>query len=309
MLKDRFKYIVARKFFMSLQDYKKAGRIAAEALQFGKKLIKEDALLRDVTKKTEEFIIKQDAWLAFPAQISLNNKAAHCYSGNESDEKFKHGDLVKLDVGVHVNGFIGDNALSINIASDSDLELIRASKDALREAISLMKPGVKLREIGKAVEEVIVGYGFNPIRNLSGHEVEQWNLHAGMIIPNYDNKSEDELKEGQVFAIEPFAATGDGKVNEGRLGGVYRIQELKSIRIGREVLDYIHGNYKELPFSKDWLQGNLNEFKINNGFRILEQQGIIHRYPELVEKEGTKVSQAEHTVMVADKPIVLTKLD
>ena len=307
-MKDRFKYIIAKIKFMSLEDYKKAGRIAAEALLFGKKLIKEDALLKDVTKKTEEFVIKQGAKLAFPAQISLNNKAAHCYAGNECEERFKRGDLVKFDVGVHVNGFIGDNALSVNIESDSDLELIRASKDALREAISLMRPGVKLREIGSAVEEVIVGYGFNPIRNLRGHEVEQWNLHGGIIIPNYDNKSEVELKEGQVFAVEPFATTGDGKVEESKLGGVYKIQELKSIRIGREVLDYIYANYKELPFSKDWLLGNLNEFKVNNGIRILEQQGIIHRYPELVEKEGTKVSQAEHTVFVADKPIVLTQI-
>ena len=308
MLKDRFKYIVARKFFMSLQDYKKAGKIAAEALQFGKKLIKEGVLLREVTRKTEDFVYKQGARLAFPVQISLNNKAAHCYSGNESEEKFKSGDLVKLDVGVHVNGFIGDNALSLNVGNDRDIELIRASKDALKEAIDLMRPEVKLREIGRAIEEVIVGYGFNPIRNLSGHEVEKWNLHAGMIIPNYDNKSEVELEEGQVFAVEPFATTGIGKVNEGKPSGVYKIQEMKNVRVGRELLKYIYDNYRESPFSKDWLNGKFDEFKINNGFRILEQQGIIHRYPELVENEKAKVSQAEHTVMVTDKPIVLTKI-
>ena len=154
-----------------------------------------------------------------------------------------------------------------------------------------------------------VGYGFNPIRNLSGHEVEQWNLHAGMIIPNYDNKSETVLEEGKVFAVEPFASTGSGKVDEGKLGGVYRIQDLKSVRVGRDILDHIYERFKGLPFSKDWLHGNLNEFKLNNGFRILEQQGLIHRYPELVEEFGSKVSQAEHTVMVADKPIILTKID
>ncbi len=294
---------------MSLQDYKKAGKIAAESLLFGKKLVKEGVLLKDVTKKTEDFVLKQGAKLAFPVQLSLNNKAAHCYAGNESEEVFKRGDLVKLDVGVHIDGFIGDSALSINLGGDDDLELIRASKDALREAISMMRPGVKLREIGMAVEEVIVGYGFNPIRNLSGHEVEQWNLHAGMIIPNYDNKSETVLEEGKVFAVEPFASTGSGKVDEGKLGGVYRIQDLKSVRVGRDILDHIYERFKGLPFSKDWLHGNLNEFKLNNGFRILEQQGLIHRYPELVEEFGSKVSQAEHTVMVADKPIVLTKID
>ena len=291
-----------------MQDYKKAGKIAAEALLFGKKLIKEGVLLRDVTKKTEDFVHQQGAGLAFPVQISLNNKAAHCYALNDSEEKFKHGDLAKIDVGVHVNGFIGDNALSVSIDTDEDLELIRASKDALREAINLMRPGIKLGEIGNAIEEVIVGYGFNPIRNLSGHEVEQWNLHAGIIIPNYDNKSETELEDGQVFAVEPFATTGAGKVNEGRLSGIYRIEELKSVRIGREVLDYIYENYKGLPISKEWVKGKFDEFRINNSFRVLEQQGIIRRYPELVEEDGMKVSQAEHTVMVADKPIVLTQI-
>jgi methionyl aminopeptidase len=293
---------------MGLQKYKKAGKIAAETLLFGKKLIKEGVLLKDVTKKTEDFVLSKGAKLAFPAQISLNNKAAHCYADSKDEGKFKEGDLVKLDVGVHVDGFIGDNALSANISGDDDLELIRASKDALREAVSLMTPGRKLKEVGKAVEEVITGYGFNPIRNLSGHEVEPWNLHAGIIVPNYDNKSEVELEEGQVFAVEPFATTGDGKVSEGKLSGIYKVQGLKSVRVGREVLKDIYEEYRELPFSKDWLKGKFEEFKLNTGFRFLEQQNIIHHYPELVEKEGTKVSQAEHTVMVGDKPIVLTKI-
>jgi len=294
---------------MSLQDYKKAGKIAAEALQFGKKLIKEDAFLRDVTKKTEEFILNQGGKPAFPVQISLNNKAAHCYAGTDSEQKFVEGDLVKLDVGVHINGYIADNALSVNIANDRDLKLIKASKDALREAISLMRPGVKLNEIGMAIEEVIVGYGFQPIRNLSGHEVEKWNLHAGIIIPNYDNKNEMELEEGQVFAVEPFATTGAGKVSEGKFSRIYKVHELKSVRVGRDVLKSIYENYRTLPFAKDWLSKEFDKFKIDNSFRILEQQEVLHNYTELIEKEGTKVSQAEHTVMVANNPIVLTKLE
>ena len=292
---------------MSLQDYKKAGSIAAESLNFGKKLIKEGVLLNDVTKKIEEKIRQLGGEPAFPAQISLNNAAAHCYYNFNAKDKFKAGDIVKLDVGAHVNGFIGDNACTINLGKDKDLELIRASKDALREAVSLMRPGVQLREVGKAVEEVTVGYGFNPIRNLSGHEVERFNLHAGLTIPNYDNEDDKELEEGQVFAIEPFATTGVGKVSEGKLSGIYKIVDMRNVRSGREVLNFILENYKTLPFSIDWMREKFTDFNLRFAFRILDKEGVLHNYPQLVEAENEKVSQAEHTVMVADKPIIFTK--
>lgn len=293
---------------MSLQDYKKAGQIAGEALVYCKKLVKEGVLLHEVTKKTEEKIIQLNGKLAFPVQISLNNVAAHNYAGIGDETRFQFGDLVKLDLGVHINGYIADTACSLNISNDSDLELIRASKDALREAISLMKPGIKVYEIGKAIEEVIVGYGYKPVRNLNGHEVEKYLLHAGINIPNYNNKDGMELEEGQVFAVEPFASTGIGKVEEGNLSGVYKIINLKNIRSGREILKHIYENYKELPFSKDWLKRDFDEFKLNFGFRVLEREGVVHRYPQLIEKEGFRVSQAEHTIIVGDKPIVITKI-
>lgn len=297
---------------MNLREYKEAGRIAAEALVFGRKLIREGEKIGKITKEIEDYVlnkVNKGVRLAFPPSISVNNAAAHCYYAEESEEVFKEGDLVKLDLGVHIKGFIADNACSVNVGSDDDLNLIRASKDALKEAIELMTPGRKLKEIGKAVEEVIRGYGFNPIKNLSGHEVEKYQLHAGMTIPNYDNGNEAKLEEGQVFAIEPFATTGIGKVEEGKLSGIYRIENLKAVRVGREVLKYIYENYRELPFAKSWLKGKFDEFRLNNGFRFLEQQGVIHHYPRLLEEEGKKVSQAEHTVIVGEKPMVLTKID
>ena|SRR3989344_3375646 len=293
---------------MDLKEYKEAGRIAAEALLFGKKLVKEDVLINDVVRKIEQFITDNNAKCAFPVSIALNNVAAHKYYGVENSDRFFEGDLVKLDVGVHVRGFIADNAITINVKDDRDLELIRASKEALREALNLMTPGRKICEVGKAVEEVIVGYGFNPIRNLSGHEVEKYLLHAGLTIPNFDNGDQTELEEGQVFAVEPFSTTGIGKVYSAGDSGIYRIQELKSIRLGREVLKYIYENYRELPFTKDWLKGSFDEFKLNSGFRFLLQQDVLHKYSILSEKENKRVSQSEHTVVVMDKPIVLTKI-
>src|SRR3989344_1338106 len=293
---------------MELKEYKEAGKIAAEALQFGRKLIKEDVLINEVVRKIEDYIKNNDGKCAFPVSIALNNVAAHKYYDLESKDKFKPGDLVKLDVGVHVKGYIADNALTINIKGDKDLELIRASKEALREALSLMTPGRKIGEIGKAIEEVIVGYGFNPIRNLSGHEVERYLLHAGLTIPNFDNGSDIEIEEGQVFAVEPFSTTGAGKVFDSGDSGVYRVVNLKSVRLGRDILKHIYTNYRDLPFTKDWIKNEFDSFKLNSGFKFLLQQDVLHRYSILSEKENERVSQAEHTVIVADKPIVVTKI-
>jgi methionyl aminopeptidase len=292
---------------MNLQEYKEAGKIAGETLVYGKKLIKEGVKIGEVTKKIEDKIFSSKAKPAFPVQLSLNNAAAHCYYTPENEAVFKQGDLVKLDLGVHVKGFIADNACTIDLSGDDNLDLIRASKDALKEALNLMTPGRKIGEIGKAVEEVIVGYGFKPIKNLSGHEVEEFNLHAGMNIPNYDNGNKVELEEGQVFAVEPFASTGAGKVEEGKDSGIYKVMGLKNVRVGREVLKYLYENFRVLPFSKTWIKG-FEDFKLNSGFRFLEQQEIIHNYPQLVEAKGEKVSQAEHTVIVGEKPLVITKV-
>lgn len=290
-------------------SYEKAGKIAAKALEFGRKLVKEGVTLREVSEKIEKKIIELDGKLAFPAQISINNIAAHYYPDINDEEIIKNGDLVKLDVGVHVDGKIGDSACSINVSSDKDLELIRASKDALKVAIENFRPGVTLGSIGKAIEEVIVGYGFKPIKNLSGHEIKEYELHAGAIVPNYDNQDNSELREGQIFAIEPFATTGDGYVKDGKLSGIYGVVMLKNVRMGREVLKYIFENYKTLPFARKWIVKEFSEFKANFSLRVLERDGVIQQYKQLVERSQGRVSQAEHTVIVKDKPIVLTKVE
>ena len=287
--------------------YEKAGKIAAESLLYGKKLVKEGEKLRIITEKIEEKIKSLGGKMAFPAQISINNVAAHYCPDIKDEEEVKAGDLVKLDVGVHVDGKIGDTACSIDVGGDKNLKLIKASKDALKVAIENMRPGVEVREVGKAIEEVIVGYGFNPIKNLSGHEIKEYELHAGLVVPNYDNEDTTKLKEGQVFAVEPFATTGEGFVKDGKLSGIYHILLPRNVRSGREVLQYIMENYKTLPFARKWLLEKFSEFKTNFSLRILEREIIIEQYHQLVERANGIVSQAEHTVKVADKPVILTK--
>lgn len=287
-----------------MKDYEKAGKIAAEALEYGKGLIKIGVKLLEVSEKVEEKIKKLGGECAFPAQISVNEVAAH-YCPFENDEtEFKEGDVASLDVGVHVNGSIGDNACSVDLGGNA--ELVKASREALNAAIKIFNPGVILSDVGKAIEETIQSFGFNPIRNLSGHGLGEYEIHSAPTVPNFQNMDKTELEDGQVLAIEPFATDGVGYIKEGKDSGIYVLQQLKNTRIAsvRKVLNHIMENYKTLPFAGRWLKFPNASFSL----RILERDGVLKHYKQLVERGEGLVSQAEHTVVVGDKPKILTKV-
>ncbi len=290
-----------------MDDWEKAGKITAQALSFGKKLIKVDANILETLEKIENEIKKLGGMPAFPAQISINDMAAHFTINNEKDLTFKEGDLVKLDVGVHVNGFIGDTALTIDLGNNK--ELSKASELALKEAVKLAKPGTKIFEIGEVIEKTIKEFGFKPIKNLSGHGIEQYEPHSGLTIPNYNNYDALELQEDQIIAIEPFATDGVGLVEDGKLSSIYKIVNVKPIRdnISREILRFILREYKTLPFARRWLLKKFDSFRVNFALRTLERENILHHYPQLLEKSHGLVSQHEYTLRVKDNPEILTK--
>lgn len=292
-----------------MDDWEKAGKIAAQALEFGKKLIKVDSNVLDVIEKIENEIIKLNGRLAFPAQISINNIAAHFTPNDEKDLIFKENDVVKLDVGAHVNGFIGDNALTVELGNNK--ELVKCVEVALNEAVKLAKPDVKIYEIGEVIEKTITEFGFKPIKNLSGHSIEQYEEHAGLTIPNYNNHDLLELKENHVIAIEPFATNGVGLVEDGKLSNIFKIANLKQVRdnISREVLRYILDEHKTLPFARRQLLKKFPAFKVNFALRTLEREHILHHYPQLIERSNGLVSQKEFTIMIKDNPKILTKID
>lgn len=294
-----------------LELWKKAGKMAGEAREFGKDLVKEGANLFEISKKIEDFIEKKGGKPGFPVQISINDIAAHYTAIPDDQSTIKSGDIVKLDLGVQIEGYIGDTALTVEVNSNKNQDIVKASKEALDEAIKLCKPGVKVCEIGEVVNKVITSYGFKPIKNLSGHKVDRYILHSHISIPNFNNNDKTELKEGMVVAIEPFASTGVGLVKEGKLSTNYRLQNPKPIRdtISREVLTYIQKEFVTLPFAKRHLLKKFPISKINFALTNLEKQGILYQYPQLPEKqEGCLVSQHEHTIYIGNPSIVLTKV-
>jgi len=291
----------------NLSEWKKAGEIAAEAREYGKTLIKENASLLEVTEKIEKKIFLLKGKPAFPVQISLNNIAAH-YNAFIGDKTVIWNDVVKLDIGVHVNGAIGDTAVTVCLNKEYS-ELAKASEKALENALKLIKPGLKLWEIGKEIEGSIVSSGFKPVKNLTGHSIELYNEHAGVTIPNFNNKDETELCEDMVIAIEPFATTGIGFIEEKKNSEIYKVASENQTRnpICRNVLKFINESYNGLPFSKRWLVKEFKLFEVNFSLTNLIMEGIIMEYRHLVEKSNGIVSQFEHSAIVKEKPIILTK--
>ncbi len=290
------------------KDWIKAGEISAKALEFGKNLIKPGVKIKDILDAVDSFIIEQGAVPAFPSQISINDFAAHYCSDIDDETVLKETDVVKLDVGACYNGALGDNALTIDL-SGKHQSLLDASKEALEEAIKIIKPGVTLGEIGNVIESTIISKGFTPIRNLSGHALSYYRLHAGLSVPNYDTKSKETLEEGMIVAIEPFATTGYGLVVEKGIPNVFMQVVKRNIRhpFARAVLKEIE-SYKGLPFAKRWLEKKFRKEMVASALNILLREEIIAGFPPLVERANGLVSQFEHTIIVLDKPIVTTRL-
>ncbi len=289
----------------TLQKYVDAGRIASEALHYGKSLIVKGAKVIEILDKVEEKIKELGGEPAFPAQISLNEYAAHSCS-DLNDETILSNQIIKLDVGVHIEGIIADNALTVDLSGEHS-DLVKASREALNNALKIIKPGVTLGEIGREIHRTITSYGFAPIKNLSGHGLGEYEIHTAPSVPNFDNGNNHILEEGDVIAIEPFASTGAGIVQESSHPTVFTLIKDSGVRdpISRNILQEIKKN-KSLPFAKRWLERKFGTAKTNFGLRMLNRAGCIVEHPPLFDQNRGMVSQAEHTVIVFEEPIITT---
>ncbi len=281
-----------------MDDWKEAGKIAKTVLSYGAGLIKSDAKILDVCEEIENKIFKLGAKCAFPVNVSINKVAAHNTALPDDQTIIEDGDLVKLDIGVSVNGAIGDCAITVDLGDNK--KLVEASREALNEGIKIAKEGIKIGDIGEIIQKTIQKFGFSPIRNLSGHSLDRYKIHAGLTIPNYNNHDSKKLKKNMIIAIEPFATTGVGKVMEGGKSGIYKMEKIKPVRDTncRNIIKYIQEEYNGLPFAARWI---CKKFK-NSVFslRLLEKEGIIKQYPQLVEESKGLVSQTEKTILVGE---------
>jgi len=284
-----------------------AGKIAKQVKEFARSFVKKEMLLLEIAEKIEDKIFGLGGKPAFPVNLSINEIAAH-YTPSYDDKTKSHG-LLKIDLGVHVDGNIADTAFSIDLENSSEnKKLILASEKALENAKKIFKEKILVSEVGKEIQKQISNFGFSPVVNLSGHSMEKYDLHSGITVPNIDDKREIKIEKG-LYAIEPFATNGSGKIHNGLSSGIYQLVEYKNTRSpnARNLLEFIESEYKTLPFCSRWLVKKFG-IKILFALRELEKNEIIYQYPQLVEVAGSKVSQAEDTILVdKEKKIVTTE--
>ncbi|MGA1793148.1 MAG: type II methionyl aminopeptidase [Thermoplasmatota archaeon] len=281
-----------------LQSWKDAGSIASKAREIGARMVAENVTYLEVVEAVEDFILDQGAEVAFPTNIAVNDVAAHYTPRPGEKTRFKYGDLVKVDVGAHIDGCIGDTAKTVEVGTVTYTQLIQASKRALEAAIEVIRGGISLSTIGSIVERTMNSMGFKPIVNLTGHAIERYNLHAGISVPNYDDRGREYLPEGTIVAVEPFATTGVGEVKSWKRSNIYRfVREKGKLKEEQELaMSLIRTGKPRLPFSERWLEKGFPDAE--RPLKGLVRAGSVYSYPILREASGGMVSQWEHTLYV-----------
>lgn len=282
-----------------LEGHTKAKEISDKVMEFARTLPKENEPILAIAENIEKKIFELGAKPAFPANISINEIAAH-YTPDINDTRvLKPEDLVKIDIGTQIDGFICDRSFTVCIGKESH-DLIKASEKALQEALKVIKPGVKIFEISEVVENTVKEFGFNPVRNLCGHGLEQYNQHAFPSIPNGKNSIKTEIKEDQVIAMEVFVTDGAGLVKESSPTLIYKFKQDKPVRLleARKILALAKIEFDLLPFTKRWLLKIASPFKIDFALKQLEEVDALYSYPILKEETNGKVAQTEETIIV-----------
>ncbi|MDY6780589.1 MAG: type II methionyl aminopeptidase [Halobacteria archaeon] len=286
------------------EKHREAGEILSEVREEAASTVEVGASLLEVAETAEEAIRDAGAKPAFPVNISRDEEAAHATPSRDDDETFGE-EMVNLDIGVHVDGWIADSAVTVDLSGND--ELAQASRDALDAALDTVEAGVSTAEIGRVIEETVKGHGYNPVYNLTGHGLGEYTQHTSPNIPNRGVDKGVELEEGMVVAIEPFATDGSGKVEEGSSKEIFSLNQTDPrvrSRRARELVETVQEEYRTLPFAKRWLPDD----RLDMNLRKLESSDVVHGYPVLKEDEGNLVSQAEHTVIVEEDGCEITTL-
>jgi methionyl aminopeptidase len=285
-----------------IAKFREAGAIAAKVRDHGKTLIVEGARLEAVALECERMIRELGGEPAFPCQLSRNHIAAHYCSPPGDPTTVQRDDIVKLDLGVHVDGYVCDCAVTVDVAEGPDSALVAASRTALENAIAHMGPGAEIATIGQVIHDTITAFGFKPVMNLTGHGVARFTVHCAPSIPNYGEKKSGRLRAGQTIACEPFASDGKGYVQHKGRAEVFMLRRNAKMkaRLPKDVEDFLVATLG-LPFARRDLQKHFDVKKTEEVLGSLSRQGLIQEYPPLTENPGVRISQHEHTIAILDR--------
>jgi len=291
-----------------------AGKINHDAQKLAQKLVKPGINLFELGERINSFILENKGVPAWPVNLSINNQAAHNTYNPEKGYILIEEDVLKVDIGVSIDGYLSDSANTF-IFSKKHEKLKEASDKALANTKKFLIDNTKtatISDLGSIIENTIRSYNFKPIINLTGHVLGRYHVHDEPSIPNVRNSIKTKLSDiNKAFAIEPFSSTGDGYVNEGEEVLIFEYIDDTPIRNkdARTLLDEIK-RYNGLPFSEAWIGKGMTSFSKKFALRELLKTEAIASYPVLVDKKGSFVSQAETSFLITkDGLIDLVKVD
>jgi methionyl aminopeptidase len=287
----------------ALEKFRVSGKILRETREEMRSFVRENMPIIEVCEKAEALIREKGGKPAFPCNVSINEVAAHYTSPPNDEQRIPEKAVVKVDIGVHVDGYVTDTACTVCFNPEHKSMQV-AAEHALQAAIENIHADIATSKIGAIIEKNIKNRGFKPISNLTGHSVGRYLIHAGTSIPNVTQISFGKLKAGGVYAIEPFVTLPDavGRVENSPQTTIFRLVKAKKVKnpYAKQLLKYIEENFVTLPFAERWLKGAVPKERYREAFKELCRSKAIMGYPVFVEVSRKPVTQAEHTVLITE---------
>jgi len=284
-----------------LEKFRLSGKILCAAREEMRGYVKEGMLVLDVCEQAEAIIRRKGGIPAFPCNVSVNEVAAHYTSPPGDKSVIPAGSTVKVDMGVHVDGYVTDTAFTVSFNPEGK-SMTATAESALRAVIDNVHDDMSTGRIGGIIETAIRNHGFKPISNLTGHSVGRYLIHAGTSIPNVATLAASKVHAGDVFAVEPFVTQPDAiaRVDDSPQNTIFRLVRAKSVKnvYAKQLLKYIETNFRTLPFAERWLTGVVPQGHHFEAFKELLQSKIVTSYPVFVEASRRPVAQAEHTLLI-----------
>jgi methionyl aminopeptidase len=287
----------------ALEKFRVSGKILRETREEMRRFVREDMPIIQVCEKAEALIREKGGKPAFPCNVSINEVAAHYTSPPNDELKIPGKAVVKVDIGVHVDGYVTDTACTVCFNPEHRSMQI-AAEHALQAAIETTHADMATSKIGAIIEKNIKNRGFKPISNLTGHSVGRYLIHAGTSIPNVMQISFGKVKAGSVYAIEPFVTLPEavGRVENSPEMTIFRLVKAKKVKnpYAKQLQKYIEENFVTLPFAERWLKDAVPKERYREAFKELRKTKAVMGYPVFVEVSRKPVTQAEHTVLITE---------
>lgn len=286
-----------------LEAYRRGGQIISQLRKTVPTFVHEGGLVRELCERVEAEILVLGGQPAFPCNVGINEVAAHYTSPWDDASILPRDSVVKVDFGVHIDGYVNDSAVTVSLNPVYN-SMIQVAEEALRSGVERIAHGVRFSDVGEQIQKAIAQYGCKPIRNLTGHKVERYTIHAGKSVPNVAGPAPGRFEAGEVYAIEPFVTVREaaGKVEDADQVFIYRAVRDRGVRSepARKIVEYVRRTYRTLPFASRWLYSSLGKEIVEDGLSETLKAKCISGYPVLVEASGKAVTQAEHTVIVKE---------